>query len=87
MGRGKLVHTLLGLFLALAHAYDAANCTQRTQMCNGIMCQDLCDIGTVPTDPWVDGGMAFIRELQRREPMVLQRDHLCVRACVRARIS
>lgn len=34
------------------------------------MCQQVCPIGRVPTDPWVDSGMAFVRELQRAEPLV-----------------
>ena len=66
--RGVLMKALL--LPILVHGRDTANCTQRTQMCNGVMCDDLCNIGTVPTDPWVDGGMAFIRELQRHEPLV-----------------
>ena len=61
---------LLLVALPLAAARDSANCTSRTTRCNGVMCQDLCDLGTVVVDPWVSSAMAFIRELQRDEPLV-----------------
>lgn len=66
----KLVFFLVVLFgAALAVPYQKAEC-QRYQSCNGQMCADICEIGTVVLDPWVTETLSFQRMLQLNRTVV-----------------
>lgn len=44
---------------------------QRYTFCNGQMCDEICEIGTVELDPWVSGALAFQRNLQFNRSLFL----------------
>lgn len=63
--------TMSGLTISGAEAggRDTCPCT-RKRICNGVMCDSVCEAGSVMVDPWVDGALAFQRRLQWDEPLV-----------------
>eukprot|EP00658_Telonema_sp_P-2_P015771 TRINITY_DN1608_c0_g4_i7.p1 TRINITY_DN1608_c0_g4~~TRINITY_DN1608_c0_g4_i7.p1 ORF type:complete len:506 (+),score=98.03 TRINITY_DN1608_c0_g4_i7:125-1642(+) len=62
----RLFTVALALASQLSSAYE---CTRVTK-CNGVMCDDICQAGSVQTDPRVDTALKFQRELQMDEPLV-----------------
>lgn len=56
-------------FVATTVDPDNTICT-RHQICNGIMCKDVCEIGSVQIDPFVSEALAFQRALQLHEPLM-----------------
>lgn len=61
-------HWLLPL-LPIISTHNKITCN-RTKLCNGVMCDNVCVPGSVVLDPWMDKALAFQRELQRDEPLV-----------------
>ena len=47
----------------------SAICKEKT-LCNGDMCSDVCEFGSVQVDAWTDYALKFQRWLQRNQSMI-----------------